>query len=196
LGAAVAVESKRTTTDAKIDNAQLRRQIAADLRTRVLALTPADFEVDSRYENSRLFGILIETAHPDAVASLVAFADGSVSLYVSNGNGCFGCGMQREVQVAAAELLHLAERVVVVEASALDSDYPPSGTMRFCFLCRDGWRQVQLQIEELGVRDAPLSELYFAGQRLINIIERVGAGQCLTREIHRAEHFAQVATGS
>jgi len=180
-----AVESERTAQPPS-DQTQLNRDVAVALRSCVLALTPADIEIHRERIANSVWGVLIETAHPDAVATLVVLADGSVSLYVSDGNGCVGCGADQEVRFAGADLLEIANQVVAVAAPTEDRGYPPSGTVRFYFLSFEGLRSSQLRLEELSLIDAQFSLLYFAGQRVINAIERVGAGQSLAREIRFA----------
>jgi len=178
-----AVESKLQSSP---DLQQLSRDVAVALRARVLALTPADIDIDPQSTPSLVWGVLIETSHPDAVASLVALADGSVSLYVNDGNGCVGCGTDSEVRIAGADLLQIANHVVAVATPTEEVDYPPPGVARFYFLSLDGLRCAQFRIEELNSIDAKLSVLYFAGQRVINVIERAGAGQSIAREIRFA----------
>ena len=176
-----------STTHSSINSAGLHpSEIVAALRARVLTLTPADINLESFSTATCAWGVVIETAHPDAVASLVVLADGSVSLYVSDGNGCVGCGAHRDVRIAGAELLEVAQRSFTLAVRTDDIGYPPPGNIRFYFLCFDELRSVQVRIEDLNSTDAQLCALYFAGQRVINSIERVGAGQSLEHEIRLA----------
>jgi hypothetical protein len=168
----------KTTTNPK--------EIAAALRERVLRLTPEDIGLKEPSERPAVWGIVIETAHPDAVASLVALADGSVSLYVSDGNGCVGCGGQREVRWAGADLLQIAEKSRLLAAATSDIALPPEGYVRFYLLTRDGLSSVQTRLEDINKIDERLGVLYFAGQRVLAAIERVGAGQSLAQEIRVA----------
>ncbi len=180
-----AVESERiiTTESPAIDP----RDMVAALRASVLELKPVDIALDLLTTATSVWGIVIETGYPDAVASLIALADGSVSLYVSNGSGSVGCGANLEVRSAGAELLAVAERGFPLATCTDDTSYPPPGSIRFCFLSRDGLRSLQVKIEELHSTDVQLSALYFAGQRVINAIERSGAGQSIEQEIRIAQ---------
>jgi hypothetical protein len=162
------------------------RDVVALLRVSVLRLDPADIDIDPQTA-AAVWGIVIETGYPDAVASLIALADGSVSLYVSDGSGCVGCGANREVRTAGADLLAAAEHGIQLTTSTDDTSYPPSGDVRFCFLSLDGLRSLQVKLEDLNSVDAHLSALYFAGQRVISAIERTGAGQSIDQEIRLAQ---------
>jgi hypothetical protein len=62
-----------------------------DLRQQVLTLDPAKIGLPSSDKN-QIHGVLMETGYPEAVATLVTIADGTVSLYFSNGGGIIGVG--------------------------------------------------------------------------------------------------------
>jgi hypothetical protein len=181
-----AVEFERTASAATNSPIARATEIAAALRARVLTLAPTDISVESNETTAKVWGVVIETAHPDVITSLIALADGSVSLYVSDGNGCVGCGAHRDVRFAAADLLQVAQSGVDLATPTEDRAYPPPGSVQFYFLSFDGLRAVQVRLEELNQIDAQLSVLYFAAQRVANLIERVGAGQSLAREIQLA----------
>lgn len=160
----------------------------AALRQRVLRLKPEEIGLTPRpYESSpTVWGVLIETAHPDAVATLVVLVDGSVSLYVSNGTGCIGCGSQREVRQAGTDLLELAASALPLTVATDDIELPPPGAVRFYLFTRDGLHCTQTGLEDINKVDERLGRLYFCGQRVLTTIERVGAGQSLAQEIQLA----------
>jgi hypothetical protein len=66
-------------------------EVYSRLRTQVLELTPAQLG-DSVSVDAPILALLMETAYPEAVATLIAVADGSSSLYFSNGGGFIGAG--------------------------------------------------------------------------------------------------------
>ncbi len=161
-------------------------EIAAALRTRALSLTPEDIGLIGPNQCPSVWGVVIETAYPGAVTSLVALADRSVSLYVSNGTGCVGCGSQREVRLAAADLLQSAEKSLPLTAPASDLTLPSEGQVRCYLLTRDGLRSVQERLEDIAKVDERFGVLYFASQRVVSAIQRTNAGQSLAQEIRLA----------
>lgn len=161
-------------------------QIAAALRQRVLRLTPEDLGINRMADCPRIWGVVIETAHPDAVASLVVLVDGSVSLYVSDGNGCIGCGSNREIRDAAADLLQLAARTLSLATPSSDLELPAEGYIRCYLLTQMGLYAMQTKLEDINRIDADIGVLYFAAQRIVTAIERVGAGQSLAQEMKMA----------
>ena len=113
-----------------------------------------------------MWGVVIETAHPGAVASLVVLADNSVSLYVSDGNGCVGCGSQREVRWAAADLLQIAENSLPLTAPTSDLTLPPEGLVRWYLLTRHGLRSSRMPTFCITACEATLSYSVVAMMRL------------------------------
>src|SRR3954452_5021723 len=71
------------------------------LREQVLGLVrePAPFPADGPV------AVLMETGYPGAVVSLAAVADGSTSLYLSNGGGGVGAREHESVRAASSRLL-------------------------------------------------------------------------------------------
>ena len=190
----MAVVAKPLTTNSK--------KIVAALRQRVLRLTPDEIGlaplsdaniIANSIANLMVWGVVIETAHPDAVASLVALGDGSVSLYVSNGTGCIGCGGQREVRQAGADLLQIAASALPLTVATDDTDLPPTGVVRFYLLTRAGLHCKETRLEDISTSDDLLSVLYFSGQRALAAIERTGAGQSLAQEIRIALNDMNIA---
>ncbi|MBC7982634.1 MAG: hypothetical protein H7Y02_02150 [Candidatus Obscuribacterales bacterium] len=156
--------------------------IVTALRAKVFALTPADLGLVS---SPATYGLVIETALPDTTVSWVALADGSVSIYASDGNGCIGCGANVEVHGAAIELLRSSERYLPASTEVTAPATPSLGNATLFFLTPSGIRATSLLSDELG-RHGTNCELYFAAQRLIQTVERVGAGHSLKQEIERA----------
>lgn len=62
-----------------------------ELRRRLLAARAAELGLVAGAP-TEAWGVLMETAYPDAVVTLVALADGTTSLYFSNGGGIIGAG--------------------------------------------------------------------------------------------------------
>jgi hypothetical protein len=60
--------------------------IYRDLRNKVLTLDPSKIGLSS-FGSNRVWGVVMETGYTGAVVTLVTIADGTVSLYFSNGGG-------------------------------------------------------------------------------------------------------------
>lgn len=60
-----------------------------DLRSQALSLSA---ELAGAHKEDEVFGVLMETGYPKAVATLVSARDGAASLYFSSGGGTIGAG--------------------------------------------------------------------------------------------------------
>ena len=184
------------SVDAKAPTTISPKEIAAALRQRVLRIKPTEIGLKaSSTTKPVVWGVVVETAHLDTVTSLVALLDGSVSLYVSDGNGCIGCGNQREVRQAGANLLQVAVNALPLTAVTDDVELPPPGVVRFYLLAREGLLCTQIRLEDINSADYRLSQMYFSAQRTLATIERTGAGQSIAQEIQLAINSSGGASG-
>lgn len=56
-----------------------------------------------------VWGILMETGYPQGIATLVSLADGTTSLYFSNGDGMIGGGQHANIAQASKAFVAAAE---------------------------------------------------------------------------------------
>jgi hypothetical protein len=139
--------------------------IYADLRKQVLSLAPSDLKGDSA-----LFAVLMETGYPEAVATLVAVSDGSVSLYFSNGGGIIGAGEHDAVRRVAQAFLSSAEAFVPQASITKSFPLPSRGNVRFYFVTAKGTYTIEAVEDDLGNRRHPFSPLFHQAHDLIAAI--------------------------
>src|SRR5579884_1378278 len=117
-----------------------------------------------------LWAVVMETGYPEGVATLAAVADGSVSLYFSQGGGVIGLGAQKGPRQAARVLLEAApafwDRLEVTTKFPL----PREGHVRFYFLTPDSAHTAEAGREELGAGRHPLCPLFERAQELVTEI--------------------------
>ena len=80
------------------------------LREKALNVTAQDLNLEPIEARPHVWGVLMELGYPEAVATLVAFADGSTSLYISTGGGVIGAGEHKEVREEGDRFLAVAEQ--------------------------------------------------------------------------------------
>jgi hypothetical protein len=160
--------------------------MTAMLRAGVLAIAPEDIGLNPA-DCPRVWGVMMELGIAEVVASLVALADGSVSVYLSNGEGVIGCGLHPDVRAAAVKMLDAAEGVVS-RCIPMDS-YPMPGNdrVRFYLLTSAGILGADAARVELDDGAVDLAELYYAGHGVIGMVELLGAGVDLVDEMRLAE---------
>ncbi len=161
-------------------------RMAAMLRAGVLAIVPGDIGLNAN-ECPTVWGVMMELGIADVVASLVVLADGSVSVYLSDGEGVIGCGLHPDVRAAAAKMLQVAGRA---EAQCVRVDtypMPKTDQVRFYLLTTRGILGGEASRVELDDGAVDLAELYYAGHGVIGMVELLGAGVDLVDEMRLAE---------
>jgi hypothetical protein len=160
-----------------------RRELSAALRAQVFNIKFADV---GGTRASGLYGAMVETALADAVVSVVALADGSVSLYVSDGSGCIGCGTHADVRAAGAGFLQAAEQLLPQSMATDDFVAPAADQVSVFLLTASGVRSLHAPLGDVRRHASPLGPVYFAALSLLQVVERTGAGRSLQAEIDAA----------
>lgn len=144
--------------------------IYLDMRQMILDLPPSEISVQWPEELSTVRAALMELGLSGGVATLVCLADGTTSLYFSNGGGTLGLGAKLPVANAARSFLTAAEG----KAESLDhegmGELPEEGEVGIQILTVDGWRSARDSEREVQATGHPLHALYAAGQGVITQI--------------------------
>ena len=138
----------------------------ADLREQAFTISPHGLGLAQR-GGARVWAVLMETGYPDAVASLVTIADGTTSLYFSNGGGIIGAGQHAPVRAAAERFIAVANASVAHMANADSHPLPAIGRVRFYARTHDRLLTAEADETELGDGRHPLSTLFHAGHAVI-----------------------------
>lgn len=136
------------------------------LRNKVLTLDPAQIGL-SPSDTNQVWGMLMETGYTDAVATLVTIADGTVSLYFSNGGGIIGVGEHDGPLKASNSFLSLASKYIQYAKPTQQFPLPKEGKTRFYFLTYDGIFTVENREDDLGNERLPLSPLFLKAHEVI-----------------------------
>lgn len=144
--------------------------VIAELRARALYL---DVEAIRTPDGGPWQGAavaMMEIGLAKGIASFLAIADGTVSLYTSVGGGVIGAGEHAAVRGAAERF-----RIVAADArsqlqTTTEFPMPTPGEVRFHVRTGDDARTGAASEQALRTGRQPLSELYAAGQDLITEI--------------------------
>ena len=137
------------------------------LREQVFTMSPSDVHIVPGPGHTRVWGVLMETGYPNAVASLVAVADGSTSIYFSSGGGIIGAGQHQNVREIADRFIALVDSQVEALTITDAHPLPAVGRVRFYARTFDGLRTAEAGEQELGERRHLLSPLFHAGHAVI-----------------------------
>lgn len=122
---------------------------------------------------SGIWGFVMETGYPDAVATLVAIADGTVSLYFSNGGGVIGLGAQDGPRRASQELLDFVPLFTKFFQPTLKYPLPRKEHVVFYVLSKDRTLTAEAVEAELSDSNHDLHPLFRRAHALITEIRLI-----------------------
>jgi hypothetical protein len=139
--------------------------IYKNLRARAFAVTAEDVQ-----SKAAVFGVIMEIGYPEAVATVVSLADGTASLYFSNGGGLMGAGEAPKVAAASRKLVSEAASELGKLTPTTDTPLPLLNHTRFYVLTTSGIRTADALEEDLGEQRHALSRLFNWAQAVITEI--------------------------
>jgi hypothetical protein len=116
---------------------------------------------------SGTLGALMETGYREAVATLVVLADGTTSLYFSNGGGVIGAGQHEPVEEAGSNFLEAAKAAVPLMQPVADFPLPRRFHARFYVLSTSGIWSLEALEQDLGNNRVKLSPLFHFAHAVI-----------------------------
>jgi len=131
-----------------------------ELSAAELGLTPENYP-------HRVWGIVLETGVESAYYTLVVLANGTTSLYFSNGGGIIGAGEHSNVRETSTNFLAWANKSIESTSPTSTFQPPDNGNTVFYFLTFDGIQSYASREIELGEGRDPLSSLFHAGHAVI-----------------------------
>jgi hypothetical protein len=143
------------------------------LRDQALGFGSEEIKAPPVVEGGRALGVVMDMGYDTAVVSIVGLADGTASMYISNGGGMIGLGDNPPVAAAAKQWVAAAEEAAPALAEGRDDALPADGQIRFNVLTTGAPLEAQVAETELAAGAHPLSALYAAGQELIGEIRKV-----------------------
>lgn len=140
--------------------------VYSGLRGQVLALKPGDLGLPDK----KPLAVLMETGYDEAVATLAVIADGTTSLYFSNGGGIIGAGQHVPVQKVSSEFLANVAGVSNRLTPTTDFPLPKRGRVRFYLLCGEGIRTAEASEQDLGHDRHVLSPIFHKAHEVITAV--------------------------
>ena len=160
--------------------------IAALLRNNVFNLKVEDIGL-TLDKCPAVWGVMMELGYPELVISLVVLADGSCSVYLSDGGGAVGCGLYSEVRQVAASMLRVAQRMLSHCQPTFIYPLATDARVRFYLLTGAGVLTTESSRHEMDEGASEMAEVYYAGHSVIGMIELLGAGIDLVDEVRMAQ---------
>ncbi len=140
------------------------------LRSQILAANPNEIGIKQNDTVRNVWGVLMEFQTSGAVITLVSLADGTTSMYFSNGGGIIGFGQYDEVATASKDFVATAETFYA--KMNLTTEFPPpsKNRVKFYVLTFSGKYTADVGEDELVKRKDDLSPLFYAGTDVIDQI--------------------------
>jgi len=139
-------------------------EIYTSMRGQVLKLTDKDIR---ELKGRPVWAVLMETGYDGSIVTVVAVAEGTASLYFSNGGGMIGLGAHANVRPAALALVKAAEPQLKHMKKTEKFPMPRPGQTIFYVVTPDGVFTYSAKEDDLGNKRDKLSRLFYDGQELI-----------------------------
>ena len=148
-------------------------QMSDELRSMVLNLNPNDIGVTQEDFPQAVVALVMETGFPEGSFTLSVVADGSTSLYFSNGGGIIGGGEHENVREASGHLISAAQQFYQKAQKVILFPKPEAGMVIFYFITFDGVRSYSALEDDLGNEKDELSDLFFVAHNVITELRKV-----------------------
>lgn len=146
--------------------------MTADLREHLFGLTPEELKLAPSEKRPHVWAALMDMAISNRVATVVAVADGTVSLYTSAGGGVIGAGEHVPVRQAASHFLDVAEAHLAELSSVGEHPLPVAGHVKLYALTYNGVFAADAETSEVR-RGHPLYDLFSAAQAVITAMREM-----------------------
>ena len=143
------------------------------LRAMMFNAAPEELGLDAASHPSPIWGLVMEQSHTHGVSTLVAFADGTTSLYFSSGGGIIGAGEHPRVREASTEWLAIAVEHLALFELTTDTTAPSPGRVVLYARTFPGLRRLEASEAELAGRRHPAAPLFRAGHAVITAIREL-----------------------
>ena len=139
-------------------------EIYTSMRTQVLNLTDKDL---AELKGKPVWAVLMETGHDGAAVTVVAIAEGTASLYFSNGGGIIGLGEHANVRPASLSLVNSAKHQLKHMKKTKKFSVPKPGETIFYVVTPNGVYTYSAKVDDLGNKRDKLFPLFYEGHELI-----------------------------
>ena len=153
----------------RLPNDKSPRGVYSTMRHQALSYSKAvEIGLPERPAASPAWGAIMEIGSGDYTSTVVAFGDGSTSLYVSSGFGVIGGGEHGNVREANAKFIQTANQLHQHLQPCESYPIPDVGRTRFYVFTDSGKLTADAPEDDLGEDRHPLSSLFHAGHAVLS----------------------------
>ena len=168
-------KSQTTPAQATQANAQSSPDAGAvmkALRDKLLTSSPKEVGLTGADAKAKVWGVLMEMALANGVATLVSIHDGTASLYTSTGGGVLG---GYSAQNEAKRFVTEAEKHLKSMKPTKSFPYPETGRMKFYVLTQNGVYTAEDTQNEVTRQGHALFPLFAAGNEVLTALRKAQA---------------------
>jgi hypothetical protein len=144
--------------------------VIRQLREQAFRVSAVDLALAPTPLRPHVWGAIMELGYPTGIATLLTFAEGTTSLYFSNGGGVIGAGDHAAVRDAAEAFLDVVEAHRTEFAPVEGTPTPRIGRVRLYARTFAGTLGAEATEEQVGENLHPLSPVFLAGHAVITAI--------------------------
>ena len=137
------------------------------LRSMALTVEPRSIGISPTGDAPHVFGVVMDLGMERGNATLVAFADGAVSLYYSSGGGMIGAGEHETIRSAAHRLLAVANTDIASFSADVPDALPPERSTQLTLLTFDGPLRATAPSDDFGYDRVPGGLVFRAAHDVI-----------------------------
>jgi hypothetical protein len=143
------------------------KEVFEGLRNQALKASRQTIGLSAPPISSQAWGIVMDWGMVSGTATIVAFSDGSASIYLSSGGGFIGAGKHESVRNAAKQMVSAAVECQQLAHPTNTYPLPARGKVNFYFLTDSGVLAASASEADLSQHRSPLATLGEAGQGVI-----------------------------
>ena len=153
--------------------------VYSGLRDQALSTKRTDVGISAPPHDAPVWGVLMETGYPEAIATLFTLSEGTTSLYLSSGGGVIGGHAHENVRRANAVFIKMANQFSQRMMTCESFPTPEAGQTIFYALTDSGILTGGGLEDDLGNERHPMSPLFHAGHAVITQLHQMSesAGQ-------------------
>jgi hypothetical protein len=143
------------------------RTLALSVDAESLGITPSSF-------SRKVWGVLMETGLATGGSfALLVLADGTTSLFISNGTSVIGGGQHEIIRTPSERFLALANQFLEETKPTNDYPLPLKGEVRFYFRTFDGVKTHSAMEADMNKAGDPFSKLLYSGHAIITELRKM-----------------------
>ncbi len=140
------------------------------VKMREMALATTADQIGNNDVNSKVYGVIMDWDFGEGIATLISFASGDASLYLSSGGAVIGGAGHDNIKHASKAFVEKSEKYLSKALKTETTPMPGKGKVKFYFLTREGKFVAEEEIINLENNSSEWQDLFEEANKLITEI--------------------------